>query len=200
MDFILHLTRWLDWTVARRDGLYRAPSLGQEGFIHCSTNDQILRVANTFYRGQAGSILLLIDPAELQSELRWEPGADRPDELFPHVYGPINLDAVALLLPLPIQGDEYVLPIELLDFSLGGPWREKVAAIVSEQEQIRIEARFVQGRDVEYHAEMPDESRIRFLWQDKVVYQESIPLAQADTPRQAEAIIRDFLHWKMMLP
>jgi uncharacterized protein (DUF952 family) len=43
-------------------------------------------------------VVLVIDPDRLTSELRWEPGADLATELFPHVYGPINLDAVVQVL------------------------------------------------------------------------------------------------------
>jgi uncharacterized protein (DUF952 family) len=68
--------------------------LAGPGFIHCSKAGQILRVANLVFAGQHGLVLLEIDPGRLTSLLRWEPGADLATELFPHIYGPINLDAV----------------------------------------------------------------------------------------------------------
>jgi uncharacterized protein (DUF952 family) len=93
-DPILHLTSRAAWEAADRAGVYRADSLAGQGFIHCSTAAQVLRVANKFYPGQHGLVLLVLDPARLTSAVRWEPGSDKPDELFPHIYGPINPQAV----------------------------------------------------------------------------------------------------------
>ena len=93
-DFILHVTSRTAWSAAQKNRQYIADSLAGEGFIHCSKANQILRVANLVFAGQHGLIILLIDPARLLMELRWEPGVDLESELFPHVYGPINLDAV----------------------------------------------------------------------------------------------------------
>ena len=93
-DLILHVTSRVAWSLAEAQGQYEADSLAGQGFIHCSRISQVMRVANVFYSGQPGLVLLVIDPARLGSELRWEPGADLATELFPHVYGPINLDAV----------------------------------------------------------------------------------------------------------
>jgi uncharacterized protein (DUF952 family) len=93
-EFILHATERAAWSAAQAQGQYSADSLAEQGFIHCSRISQILRVADVFYAGQHGLLLLVIDPQRLNSELRWEPGTDLATELFPHVYGPINLDAV----------------------------------------------------------------------------------------------------------
>lgn len=104
---IIHLTTQTAWHTAQQAGAYRTDSLEKEGFIHCSTQEQILPVANSFYRGIPALVLLWLDPALLQAEIRWEPpvhpGASENSErapspaaanLFPHIYGPINLDAV----------------------------------------------------------------------------------------------------------
>lgn len=93
-EFILHVTSRAAWSAAEAGGKYSADSLAGDGFIHCSKAVQILRVADDFYRGQHGLVLLVIDPGLLTSELRWEPGTDLASELFPHIYGPINLEAV----------------------------------------------------------------------------------------------------------
>jgi uncharacterized protein (DUF952 family) len=98
--FILHLASNDAWLAAVKNGVYYADSLSTEGFIHCSKPSQIVGVANTFYHGQQGLVLLVIDPSKLESELKWEPPAEpepthaREGELFPHLYGPLNLDAV----------------------------------------------------------------------------------------------------------
>jgi uncharacterized protein (DUF952 family) len=104
-DPIYHITSRTSWFAAQEAGAYRADSLQSEGFIHCSKADQVLRVANAFYAGQAGLVLLVVDTGRLRSEVRWEPGRDKPDELFPHVYGLIDLDAVMRVLDFPPDAD-----------------------------------------------------------------------------------------------
>jgi uncharacterized protein (DUF952 family) len=97
-EFILHAASRVDWEAAQQSGAYRADSLAAEGFIHCSTPDQILRVANMLYRGRLDLVLLVVDPGQLSGELRWEPGVDLASERFPHVYGPLDLAAVVAAL------------------------------------------------------------------------------------------------------
>lgn len=98
MDNIYHISTWKAWEEAVKRNSYQAESLAREGFIHCSMSEQVLRVANAFYHGQKDLVMLVIDPTILIAEVRWEPGSDKPDELFPHIYGPINLDAVSRVL------------------------------------------------------------------------------------------------------
>jgi uncharacterized protein (DUF952 family) len=115
---ILHITTRKAWIEATRTGAYSAPSLETEGFIHGSTLKQLLPVAGKFYRGQTGLVVLEIDPARLSSELKWEPpsgGGPPPGvpegEAFPHVYGPINLDAVIQVLDLEADHNgDFLLP------------------------------------------------------------------------------------------
>ena len=115
---IYHLTSRQAWREAQSLGEYRAESLESEGFIHCSTETQILPVAEKYYKGQPGILLLRIDPSLLSSELRWEPpsgGSPPPGvpegELFPHIYGPINLDAIVNVYSLDSNPDgSYKLP------------------------------------------------------------------------------------------
>lgn len=109
---IYHITGRPAWSEARERGEYRAESLETEGFIHCSTDSQVLPVAETFYKGQSGLLLLVIEPSLLTSELKWEPpsGGTPPagvldGDLFPHVYGPINLDAVVRVVDLEANSD-----------------------------------------------------------------------------------------------
>lgn len=106
---ILHITTRQAWEDALRRGEYRAPSLEAEGFIHCSLPGQVVRVANALFRGQRGLVLLCIDPARLRAEVRYE--ALGTAEPFPHVYGPIDLDAVVRVVDFPPGPDgTFVLP------------------------------------------------------------------------------------------
>jgi uncharacterized protein (DUF952 family) len=113
-EFILHATSRTAWSGAQKNGQYAADSLTGEGFIHCSKTDQILRVANLVFAGQPGLVLLVIDPVLLTSELRWDPGVDLATELFPHIYGPINLDAVVRVIDFePGTDGKFHLPKSL---------------------------------------------------------------------------------------
>jgi uncharacterized protein (DUF952 family) len=101
---LYHIATIAQWQAAQTSGSYLAESLETEGFIHCSTETQILQVANAFFRGQQGLVVLEIDRDRLISEVRdeWvDAGGMFPAEMstvFPHVYGPINLDAVVRVL------------------------------------------------------------------------------------------------------
>ena len=88
---IVHLCERTAWQEAQRQGEYRAASLTQEGFIHLSRPDQVVAVANRFYRGMQSMVLLWVAPQRLQADLRWE-AADQ--DTFPHIYGPLNISAV----------------------------------------------------------------------------------------------------------
>ena len=66
---IYHITNRRAWREAQQRGDYRVESLEPEGFIHCSTNTQVLPVAEKYYAGQRGLLVLMIDPALLSSEL-----------------------------------------------------------------------------------------------------------------------------------
>lgn len=90
-DLILHISTSSDWKTALDRGEYRTASLETEGFIHCSKLEQILAVANHYYHGQQGLVLLWIAPSRLTADLRWEPVSEN---IFPHIYGVLNLDAV----------------------------------------------------------------------------------------------------------
>lgn len=101
---IYHITPRAAWDAAQSVGQYTAPSLESDGFIHFSRADQVNGVYQAFYRGQPGLVLLEVDTTRLSADLRWEPpahpgGAAPPslppaESLFPHLYGPLNLDAV----------------------------------------------------------------------------------------------------------
>ena len=109
---IFHITSRTAWDEAQKRGDYRAESLATEGFIHCSTLAQVLPVANNFYKSQSGLILLEIEPTLLSADLKWEPpsgGAPPPGvvegDMFPHIYGSINLDAVVKMVDLVSKPD-----------------------------------------------------------------------------------------------
>ena len=81
---------------ARATGSYerstRHRSLAAEGFVHCSYEEQVDGVAAAFYGDVEDLVLLRIDPARVPAEIKVEGG-------FPHVYGPIPVDAVTGATP-----------------------------------------------------------------------------------------------------
>ena len=115
MSIIVHIAEQATWQSALDAGIYSAPSLQTEGFIHFSTPAQVIRVANALYTGRPDLLLLVVDPADLAADLRYEaPVHEDSEELFPHLYGPLNLDAVTDVLPFPPRADGlFVLPLEL---------------------------------------------------------------------------------------
>jgi uncharacterized protein (DUF952 family) len=113
---ILHIVSRSQWDFALRNGLYRAPSLDAEGFIHCSTIAQVIDTANLFYRGQRDLLVLRIDERRLTSRLEFEApttaGDARPQVRFPHIYGPLNLEAVIETIEFPCDAaGSFRLPV-----------------------------------------------------------------------------------------
>jgi len=102
---LYHIIGRDDWAEAERLGRYAPDDYVIEGFIHLSKRDQVLRPANLLYRGRNDLILLRIDPERLRADLLYEPGSHGEDELFPHLYGALNLDAVIDTIPLPSNPD-----------------------------------------------------------------------------------------------
>lgn len=102
VTLIYHIAAAGDWDQARRDGQYttstRGVSLAEQGFIHASQPAQVALVANAYYRGVPDLILLTIDTERVGSPIRYEPvpGQDLP---YPHIYGPLNADAVIATRP-----------------------------------------------------------------------------------------------------
>ena len=103
---IFHIATAADWRAALETGTYTTSTVGvtleDEGFIHASRRDQVAGVFARYYRPLPEDLVLLtIDPARLDSEVRVEPvGADT----YPHVYGPINRRAVVDVAPLSRKG------------------------------------------------------------------------------------------------
>jgi len=104
MALIFHLTYKHAWEAARSAGEYAAPSLAEEGFIHCSKDvPQLLKVAARLYPGETGLMVLDVDLEELKSPLKNEPS--RSGEIYPHIYGMLNADAVVRERALEVGAD-----------------------------------------------------------------------------------------------
>ena len=96
---IYHLAEQADWEQAQREGSYtrstRGRSLAEEGFIHASSAQQWPVVRSRFYADVTEPLVLLhVDETRLASPVVHEVGDPATGETFPHVYGPIEVDAV----------------------------------------------------------------------------------------------------------
>jgi uncharacterized protein (DUF952 family) len=110
-NLIYHITSRTAWSAELEQGIYSPDSLISDGFIHCSKMNQLLRVANNYYTNLHGLVILEIDTLQLNPKVRWEAGTDKPNELFPHIYGPLNSDAVVGVIDFePGVDGKFLLP------------------------------------------------------------------------------------------
>jgi uncharacterized protein (DUF952 family) len=94
------------WREAERSGVFRGSDVDRrDGFIHFSTAVQVVETAAKHFSGQADLLLLRIKTANLGAQLKWEPS--RGGALFPHLYGDLDLSAVAQVDPLPLGPDNH---------------------------------------------------------------------------------------------
>lgn len=92
------------WREAERHGVYRGGADDiRDGFIHFSLPSQVAETAKKHFFGQTGLFLIAVDADALGKALRWEPS--RNAELFPHLYGELDLGAVTAILDLRAQSD-----------------------------------------------------------------------------------------------
>ncbi len=94
------------WADAQRQGFYASPDLAAEGFIHFSERHQVAGVAQRYYRGKQGLILLQVDEARLNADIECRrENTTGGRELFPHVYGGVPLTAVVRSAPFRLLED-----------------------------------------------------------------------------------------------
>ena len=93
---IYRIAEAADWAAARQDGSFASPDLAAEGFVHFSERHQVQGVADRYYAGKTGLVLLAVDDAKLGGTPLKRENTSGGTELFPHVYGRVPIDAVAL--------------------------------------------------------------------------------------------------------
>ncbi len=95
---IYHITTPADADRLMAEGVLEPPSLAAEGFVHCSTDEQVVATTDRWFAPDAQLVLLELDPGRLGSaELRWP--EVYPGQRFPHVHGPLRAEAVVTRLP-----------------------------------------------------------------------------------------------------
>ena len=92
MDLIYHITTVDWWNRFSNENQYRSPTLSEDGFIHCSKQEQVDGVLKRYYTNDKDLLLLHIDSSQLTALLKFELATNK--ELFPHVYGAINKSAI----------------------------------------------------------------------------------------------------------
>jgi uncharacterized protein (DUF952 family) len=100
-NVLVHLCSADDWLAMQSSGERRPDLLGESGFVHLSTPEQVHLPANRLYAGRTDLVLLRIDSARLTADVRWEPGVatDPESMVFPHLYGPLPAAAVISVTP-----------------------------------------------------------------------------------------------------
>ena len=92
------------WREAERQGVYRGSADdARDGFIHFSASSQVAGTASKHFAGQTGLLLIAVDADALGTALRWE--RSRNNELFPHLYGELDLGAVIAIHDMPVLSD-----------------------------------------------------------------------------------------------
>ena len=103
-EHIYHLTSFDAWQHAQCVGEYTPADFDQEGFIHCSYVHQLVEVANRRFRGRVDLVLLAIDRSRLRYKVIDENLEGGPN-LFPHIYGPLPVEAVTAAIPFPCSAE-----------------------------------------------------------------------------------------------
>lgn len=85
---VFHLTTPAAWAAAQQTGALEPPGFADEGFVHCSALDQLVGTIERHFEGTDELVILELDLAAVDDDLRWEEG--RPGEDFPHLYRPLR--------------------------------------------------------------------------------------------------------------
>lgn len=110
---LLHMLNRTDWEIIQTEKSYSPDSLETEGFIHCSHADMIVTVANGLYMGQPEMVILVIDADKVKEPIIYE-DCYETGHPFPHIYGPLNLDAVTDVIDFPCdEKGVFTLPDKL---------------------------------------------------------------------------------------
>lgn len=103
-DLLFHITTKEDWKQYNKRGSYEPESLEEEGFIHCSTGEQVEETANRLFDDQDEILLLIIDGNMFREDIKYERIEDSGDK-FPHLYCPLNTNAIIDKISVKAEDD-----------------------------------------------------------------------------------------------
>lgn len=110
---LFHIFEKARWIATQGSGEYTPDAFEKEGFIHLSSKHQLKATAERYYKGQTGLGVLKVEISKLKAPLKFE-NLTGGEELFPHLYGPLNLDAVSQIVFLGLtHGGEILWPEDL---------------------------------------------------------------------------------------
>jgi uncharacterized protein (DUF952 family) len=93
-----------EWRIAEAAGVFRGAAIDlSDGYIHFSAKEQVGETAARHFASEPDLLLVSIDADKLGAALKWE--VSRGGALFPHLYAPLELDAVLRVAPLPLRAD-----------------------------------------------------------------------------------------------
>lgn len=102
MSLIYHIVPAADWAQQADQPTYEAGSLQTEGFIHLSQQEQVAGTLRRYYTNVPDLLLLHVDTDKLMHELKYEVATN--GEQFPHLYGPLNKEAIVAIEPINFVG------------------------------------------------------------------------------------------------
>jgi uncharacterized protein (DUF952 family) len=90
---IYHIADRAAWEKAQQEKFYVHESIAKEGFIHCSTGEQLEATANRYFKSEPSILILVIDPNKVDAEIKLEESVSSKG-LYHHIYGPLPVQAV----------------------------------------------------------------------------------------------------------
>ena len=98
-----------DWARAQEAGLFEGAEIDlRDGYIHLSTAEQAPETLRLHFHGRDDLVILQLESAQLGEALKWEEA--RGGQLFPHLYGPLDVAKVLKCELLPLDGDGAPVP------------------------------------------------------------------------------------------
>lgn len=92
-DLLFHITTREEWKEYQSNSNYKPETFDEQGFIPCSSGDQLEETANRLFSDKDKILLLVIDVSTLGENIKYEMD-EETGEKFPHIYGPLNTSAV----------------------------------------------------------------------------------------------------------
>lgn len=106
------------WAKAQTTGNYTQSTidttLDDVGFIHATSPDQTVAMLNRHFTDRDDILLLLVDSSKVRAEVKLEAPLSGSAGVYPHIYGPLNIDAVyKTVKPLKDSSGNFTEPEEL---------------------------------------------------------------------------------------
>jgi len=109
VSFLYKIMSKQEWEKAQAQGIYEGSEVDRrDGFIHLSAAHQVRSTVQKHFSGKTDLVLISVNEDDLGPSLKWE--VSRGGDLFPHIYGPLQLDATGEAAPLPLMNGIHQFP------------------------------------------------------------------------------------------